>query len=118
MRQGVTTELLAQDGLGVAPIDDENLRLLSELTAGLLGRLPLAQWTWRSFDSYLQALEQRGLPNNVAVLASHGPLRILSMGMDNRRATAIELEAMCGLLRETLEMGAYGLSTGLIYPPY
>jgi N-acyl-D-amino-acid deacylase len=117
VRQGVTTELLAQDGLGVAPIDDENVRLLSELTAGLLGRLPPEKWTWRSFDDYLQTLDRRGLPNNVAVLASHGPLRILSMGMDNRPATAIEQDIMCSLLRETLEMGAYGLSTGLIYPP-
>ncbi len=117
IRQGVTTELLAQDGLGVAPIDDENVKLLSELTAGLLGTLPLDQWTWRSFDDYLHALDRRGLPNNAAVLASHGPLRILSMGMDNRQATARELGAMCGTLRETMETGAYGLSTGLIYPP-
>jgi N-acyl-D-amino-acid deacylase len=117
VRQGITTELLAQDGLGVAPIDDENVKLLSELTAGLLGTLPLEQWTWRSFNDYLQALERRGLPNNAAVLASHGPLRILAMGMDNRPATAAELDVMGGLLRETMESGAYGLSTGLIYPP-
>jgi N-acyl-D-amino-acid deacylase len=117
IRQGITTELLAQDGLGVAPIDDENVKLLSELTAGLLGTLPLEQWTWRSFDDYLQALDRRGLPNNVAVLASHGPLRILSMGMDNRPTTDRELGTMCDLLRETMETGAYGLSTGLIYPP-
>ena len=89
--KGVTTELLAQDGLGVAPIDDQNVKLLSELTAGLLGTLPLEQWTWRSFDDYLQALDRRGLPNNAAVLASHGPLRILAMGMDNRPATLREL---------------------------
>jgi N-acyl-D-amino-acid deacylase len=117
VRQGVTTELLAQDGLGVAPIDDQNVRLLSELTAGLLGTLPLEQWTWRSFDDYLRVLDRRGLPSHAAVLASHGPLRILTMGMDNRPATARELDAMCGLLRETMEAGAYGLSTGLIYPP-
>jgi N-acyl-D-amino-acid deacylase len=117
VRQGITTELLAQDGLGVAPIDDENVKLLSELTAGLLGTLPQGKWTWRSFDDYLQALERRGLPNNAAVLASHGPLRILAMGMDNRPAKANEMDVMGGLLRMTMESGAFGLSTGLIYPP-
>ena len=117
IRQGVTTELLAQDGLGVAPIDDQNLELLSELTAGLLGVLPPDRWTWRSFDDYLRALDRRRLPNNVAVLASHGPLRILAMGMDNRHATRRELDTMRSLLRGTMESGAFGLSTGLIYPP-
>ena len=117
IRQGVTTELLAQDGLGVAPIDDQNLELLSELTAGLLGVLPPDRWTWRSFDDYLRALDRRRLPNNVAVLASHGPLRILAMGMDNRPATRRELDTMRSLLRGTMEAGAFGLSTGLIYPP-
>jgi N-acyl-D-amino-acid deacylase len=90
---------------------------LSELTAGLLGALPIKRWTWRSFDDYLQALDQRGLPNNAAVLASHGPARILAMGMENRPATTEELDTMRSLVRETMEAGAYGLSTGLIYPP-
>ena len=38
--QGITTELLAQDGLGVAPIGAENVELMAELTAGLLGAPP------------------------------------------------------------------------------
>jgi N-acyl-D-amino-acid deacylase len=117
IRQGITTELLAQDGLGVAPIDDESLALLSELTAGLLGALPLERWIWRSFDDYLQALDRRGLPNNAAVLASHGPLRILAMGMANRPASPAEMATMDGLLQQALDAGAFGLSTGLIYPP-
>jgi N-acyl-D-amino-acid deacylase len=117
IRQGITTELLAQDGLGVAPVRDENLALLSELTAGLLGALPPQNWTWRTFDDYLQTLERRRLPNNVAVLISHGPVRIMAMGMDDRPATAQELGEMRSLIRETMECGAYGLSTGLIYSP-
>jgi N-acyl-D-amino-acid deacylase len=117
IRQGVTTELLAQDGLGVAPVSDEDVPLLSELTAGLLGTLDPQRWTWRSFDDYLHALERRGLPNNAAVLVPHGPVRILVMGMDNRPARARELDAMRALVREAMGAGAYGLSTGLIYPP-
>jgi N-acyl-D-amino-acid deacylase len=117
VRQGITTELLAQDGLGVAPISDGSVELMAQLTAGLLGVLPLERWTWRSFEDYLQALDRRGLPNNAAVLAPHGPLRIMAMGMENRPATAEELDTMCRLTREAMECGAFGLSTGLIYPP-
>jgi N-acyl-D-amino-acid deacylase len=117
VRQGITTELLAQDGLGVAPISTENVDLMAELTAGLLGVLPRERWTWRTFEDYLQALEHRGLPNNTAMLAPHGPLRIMAMGMENRPATPEELETMCALTKEAMERGAFGLSTGLIYPP-
>jgi len=117
VRQGVTTELLAQDGLGVAPVSDENARLVSELVAGLLGKLPLERWTWRSFDGYLQTLDGRGLPNNAAALVPHGLVRIMAMGMENRPATPQELDEMRALVREALACGAVGLSTGLIYPP-
>jgi N-acyl-D-amino-acid deacylase len=117
IRQGITTELLAQDGLSVAPVRSEDRELLSELTAGLLGKLPLERWTWRSFEDYLQALARTGLPNNAAVLIPHGPVRILAMGMDNRPATAQELERMGHMVGEAMDSGAFGLSTGLIYPP-
>jgi N-acyl-D-amino-acid deacylase len=117
VRQGVTTELLAQDGLGVAPINDGNLELLAGLTAGLLGVLPQERWTWRSFDDYLRALDRRGLPNNASVLVPHGPIRIMVMGMEDRPATRMELDRMCALVREAMACGAFGLSTGLIYPP-
>lgn len=117
IRQGITTELLAQDGLGVAPVSDQNIELLSELTAGLLGTLSPDHWTWRSFEEYLQALERRGLPNNAAVLASHGPVRIAALGMADRPSWPEERDQMRALLRQALDAGAFGLSTGLIYPP-
>ena len=117
VRQGITTELLGQDGLGVAPVGSKDIGLISDLTAGLLGKLPRENWTWETFDEYCLELRRRKIPNNVAVLASHGPIRINVMGMDNRPATPQELDHMRSLLRETLEAGAFGLSTGLIYPP-
>jgi len=117
IRQGVTTELLAQDGLSVAPVRGEDRELLSGLTAGLLGKLPLERWTWRSFEEYLQALAGTGLPINAAVLVPHGPVRILAMGMDDRPASAQELDRMAHLVGEAMDGGGFGLSTGLIYPP-
>jgi N-acyl-D-amino-acid deacylase len=117
VRQGITTEVLGQDGLGVAPVSSKDIDLMFDLTAGLLGLLPRENWTWESLDEYCLELGRRKIPNNVAVLASHGPIRIKVMGMDNRPADPRELNRMRGILRETLEAGAFGLSTGLIYPP-
>lgn len=117
IRQGVTTDLIGQDGLGTIPVSQKNKKQLALLLAGLNGVLPEEEWIWGGFNEYAGALEQRGLPSNVAILASHGPLRVEAMGMENRPPTLLEMDAMCSCLAEMLEDGAFGLSTGLIYPP-
>lgn len=117
IRQGVTVDLLGQDGLGTAPVSDKNKPLLMEILSGLNGLLPKEKWNWNSFDEYLLALEQRKLPNNVAALLSQGPVRIEAMGMDERKATAEEMTVMKRIVSEAMAAGAYGLSSGLIYPP-
>ena len=65
IRQGITTELLGQDGLGTAPVKESDIDVLSQLLGGIDGMLPKERWTWRSFGSYLKALQKGGLPNNV-----------------------------------------------------
>ena len=116
VRQGVTTELLAQDGLSVAPVPPGQLELLQRLVSSLLG-LPKVDWTWTSFADYLAALDRAGMPVNSAVLVPHGPIRIAAMGMSARVATDVELATMERLLDEALSAGGVGLSTGMIYPP-
>ncbi len=115
--QGITTELLGQDGLGAAPITDALQADYSRHIAGLQGDFPPEFWRWRSFNDYLSALEKSGVSVNLAALASHGPLRLAVSGMADRSLTASELTAMCNCLAEALQAGAFGLSTGLIYPP-
>ncbi len=115
--QGITTELLGQDGLGVAPIDDATRKPLSRLTAGLLGRRDLERWTWRSLSDYLDTLQGANLPSNQAALLSHGPIRLLALGSEDRSARPAELDHMTEAVRTAMEQGAWGLSTGLIYPP-
>jgi N-acyl-D-amino-acid deacylase len=117
IRQGITTEVLGQDGLGAAPVGGENLQIVKDLLAGLDGIIPDEKWTWKTFPEYLGALERRGLNNNAAVLLCHGPVRIAALGMEERAATPAELRNMKALVRESMEEGAFGLSTGLIYPP-
>jgi N-acyl-D-amino-acid deacylase len=97
--QGITTELFGQDGLGTAPVSPENVRAYRQHVSGLLGD-PAIDWQWPHFGDYLNALERRGTATNIAVLVSHGPLRLSVMGMDERPATDAELAAMCRLASE------------------
>ena len=54
---------------------------------------------------------------NIAYIVGNSPLRIWPVGWDNRPATGEELETMKSLLRESMQEGAVGMSTGLDYPP-
>jgi len=114
--QGVTTEVVGQDGLGEAPIRGDVLEDWRKYLAGLNGD-PDIEWSWRSLGEYLDALEAAGPSTNVASLVGHGNLRLLAMGLENREPTASELGEMKRLLSESMEEGGFGLSTGLIYPP-
>jgi len=114
--QGVTTEIVGQDGLGEAPLQDDVVDDWRRYLSGLNGD-PDIEWSWRSFDEYLNRLESARPAINVASLVGHGNLRLLAMGMENRPPTASELEEMKRLLDEAMAQGAFGMSTGLIYPP-
>ncbi len=114
--QGITTELLGQDGIATAPIRPAHKADWRRHLSGLLGN-PTLDWHWSTFDEYLKALEGATPGPNLACLLPHGNLRLWGMGMQDRKATDRELEEMKALLRESFEAGAMGLSTGLIYPP-
>lgn len=114
--QGVTTEILGQDGLGEAPIRDDVLEDWRRYLSGLNGD-PDIEWDWRSFGEYLNRLEKAGPSINLASLVGHGNLRLLAMGLEDREPTPQELEEMRSLLAASMREGGLGLSTGLIYPP-
>jgi N-acyl-D-amino-acid deacylase len=61
--------------------------------------------------------ERQGVGVNVALLVPHGTVRQRVMGMEDRAPTEEELERMKALVREGMEAGAFGLSTGLYYAP-
>ena len=115
IHKGITTELLGQDGLGVAPIAADAQEQWAGHLAGLLGRLGTA-WPWESFGEYLSALDRRTSINAVS-LVSHGAVRLAVMGMDARAASDAELAAMEEQVAEAMRAGAVGVSTGLIYTP-
>jgi len=115
VRQGITTEVLGQDGLSVAPVSDATRPQFRQRLAGLLGRD--ADWTWSSVAEYLERVEAARPSVNACYLAPHGTIRAVVMGFDQRPATAEELEAMQAEVARAMAEGAVGLSSGLIYPP-
>lgn len=114
LRQGITTEVLGQDGLSEAPIPPEYIPMWRRHLSGLNGD-PDLPWDWRSFGDYLQRCQ--GAAVNMVALVGHGPLRLHAVGMENRAVDEAELALMCSVLDDALTEGAIGFSTGLIYSP-
>lgn len=114
--QGITLEVLGQDGLSYAPIDEATLEVLRVRIKGWNGEPPDSTWSWRSVRDYLEHLRGR-IPVNVAYLAPHGNIRMLAMGDEARPARPDEIQKMCHMVSRAMLDGARGLSTGLTYVP-
>jgi N-acyl-D-amino-acid deacylase len=115
--QGVTSEVIGNCGLGMFPVAAGRERELAEYLRLHDFSLPAEGIGWSDFASYADRVDSLGLVSHVAPLVGHAPLRIAVMGMADRVPAAAELERMERLLDEALRQGAWGMSTGLIYPP-
>ncbi|MFF4737518.1 amidohydrolase family protein [Streptomyces sp. NPDC001262] len=114
--QGVTLEVVGQDGLSYAPVDDRTLPQVRAQIAGWNGAGEDADFTWRTVGEYLDRLDA-GIAVNAAYLVPQGTVRMLVVGWEDRPATADETVRMQALVAEGLEQGAVGLSSGLTYTP-
>ena len=115
---GVTTVIMGNCGVGVAPVKQETREILMQdlvnveaipydvMKAGI-------DWQWESYGQYLDAIDRRGLGINVAGLVAFTPLRHYVMGEASfeRAATSDEITAMRSLLRQAMEAGAFGFTT-------
>ena len=115
VRQGVTTEIIGNCGMSPAPVGVDHLADIRQYW-GSISDQPEVTWKWRTFNQYLQILQKDGLAINIGSLTGHAALRIAVMGYDSRAPTTVELTKMEELLSEAMEAGAFGLSTGLVYP--
>ncbi len=113
--QGVTTDVIGHDGLGLAPATPETGAILAEQLAAWNG-LPDYERDWTTLTEYLDCFDE-GATVNVATLASQGTVRMAVLGMENRPPTAAEMTRMKAIIDQCMREGAIGLSTGLTYAP-
>ena len=117
INQGVTTHIAAQCGGSMAPVTAENLSGIQGFMSAFRDGFPeeMAEWTtWGAYADYVDGLP---LVANVKLFVGFNTIRIAVMGYDDRQPTAEELERMKAMVREAMEHGALGLSSGLAYVP-
>ncbi|QAY62681.1 D-aminoacylase [Xylanimonas allomyrinae] len=114
--QGITTEVLGQDGLSYAPVDDAVLTGVRTAIASWNTNPTDLDFSWRSVGEYLARLDQ-GIATNAAYLVPHGTLRAGIVGWDDTRATPGQIAHMQDVVAAAMEQGAVGLSAGLTYTP-
>ena len=116
VRQGVTTELIGIDGISHAPFKSrEELSRYIWLDSGLNGYPPMPA-DWLTVADLLGKYDNR-VAINIAYILGNSPVRIWAVGWNDRPASGTEMEEMKSVVREAMEEGAWGLSTGLDYPP-
>ncbi|HJN87731.1 MAG: D-aminoacylase [Dehalococcoidia bacterium] len=116
VRQGITTELIGVDGNSYAPFSsEEDLIQFADLNSGLEGSLPLPG-RWSSVAEYLDLFDGK-VAVNIAYIIGNSAIRIGAMGWKDRPASPADIRSMRAILREGMEDGAFGISTGLDYPP-
>ncbi|MFI6526080.1 N-acyl-D-amino-acid deacylase family protein [Streptomyces uncialis] len=123
--QGVTLEVIGQDGISYAPVTDTTLPTIRRAIAGWNGSGDDIDFDWRTVREYLDRLDRAhtdphggtGIAVNAAYLIPQGTLRMLALGWDDRDPTAAELDLMRAEITEAMHAGAVGMSSGLTYTP-
>jgi len=115
--QGITTIVTGNCGSTVAPISQKYLSDLQEYFASSLIENYDYGWDWNSFGDYFQRVEKKPIAVNLAPLVGHGAIRVAVKGFSQKPVTKEEMKKMKFLLRQSLQEGAFGMSTGLVYPP-
>jgi N-acyl-D-amino-acid deacylase len=116
VRQGVTTEIVGVDGNSYAPFAHRpDLEAFVRINAGLDGDPPLP-YDWDTVASYLDRYD-RGQAVNIGFVVGNSALRIGAIGWEDEPADERTTNSMRAMLREAMEEGAFGVSSGLDYPP-
>lgn len=117
LKQGITTEVLGQDGISMAPLPIEYIEPWRKNLSGLNGDSDVIDWTYETCDGYFDAIEKAGPSINETYLLPHGNIRMEAMGLATGRATQEAIDEMCKITRREMEAGCIGVSSGLIYMP-
>jgi N-acyl-D-amino-acid deacylase len=111
IRQGVTLEIFGE-GSSMGPLNDAMKKRMVEEMGDIKYDI-----TWTTLSEYLQQLEKRGVSTNVASFVGATTIREHVIGLEDKKATAEQMEEMRGLVRQAMEAGALGIGSSLIYAP-
>ncbi len=115
---GITTVMMGNCGVGIAPCRPAARTLLSEdlVTVEGIDQEVLAagiRWDWETFPQFMDAAAKRGTAINLGFIAPLSPFRTYVLGPEanERAANAQETQTIAGLLRDAMQAGAWGFST-------
>ena len=118
--QGVTTEVIGQDGISYSPVTDSSMARIRKQIAGWNGNPTEPSdffERWRSVKEYLDVLDESAIATNAVYLVPQGNLRILVKGWDSSPCSQDEIDSMIEHLHVAFRDGAVGMSSGLTYVP-
>lgn len=111
--QGVTTEVNGCCGMSAAPLKGVAIEWAKQQQ--ILKRYEV-NVDWSTWDEYVSRLERHGISINTVNFIGHGTVRLCAAGW-REKIGSVELDEMKRLVEDCMKQGAYGLSTGLVYPP-
>ncbi len=118
VRQGITTTVVGMCGLSLAPINQDNREVFVGELVKFMPPLRDVEISWNTFGEYLDEMERTQFAINTAFFVGYESIRIAGgSGFENRQPSKDEIDSMKDLLTEAMAVGAYGMSTGLIYAP-
>jgi len=115
--QGITTEIAGQCGLGPAPVSETFYNVYEAAFKSLGAPVNPKCRDFKTFGAFMSYTEKMPLGINLAYFIPHGAVRVAVMGMSAEKPSAEQMIAMQNYIREGMEAGALGLSSGLMYAP-
>ncbi len=112
----MTTHVIGQDGVAFAPASPDTMAYMRRYTAGFNGNFPTPGRSWHTVTKFLSQFDGQ-CAINACVLIPNGNVRMEVMGLDPRKPHPGEIAKMKALVREGMEQGAVGVSSGLDYVP-
>lgn len=119
LKQGITTDIVGMCGSSPAPVSEKYREAFEEYSYGasITNKYRELFSSWCTLKDWMDVVDSKGLSIDLGVFAGHGTIRAAAMGFEDRAPSQEELNEMKVMVRQSMEAGAMGLSSGLIYSP-
>jgi N-acyl-D-amino-acid deacylase len=115
LEQGVTTEIAGHCGSGIVPYYEGMLDdAIDMVPAELFEHVKSATQNFKCFEAVVSNTK---MGTNMAFYVGHGNIRARVMGFSDAAPTIDQMSMMKSWIKEAMDCGFLGISTGLIYPP-